>query len=251
MLNPKDGLFWLFQKYRNARIMLQGNRSTAARIGGILQGVDVTDVKAVGERLRKTYHLKTVGDGDFIDVVRKLQVDLLLRTFVETGTYEGDTSLLMSHFFESVYTCDIEDHNKPIEFMLRRNLRFAVADSRRFLESIKTHVSDRTFFFLDAHWYDDVPIREELAWVFANSHRPVVAIDDFDTKLGVDVYSFQGQNLDMDLIAPLVPQDYKFFFSGRSYRNRGIVFLVPPDAPYGCPVGIRDCYGHAKDSLWP
>jgi hypothetical protein len=251
MLNPKDGLFWLFQKYRNARIMLQGNRSTSGRIAAILHDADAADVKAVGERLRKTYHLKTVVDADFVDVARKLRDDFGLRTFVETGTYEGDTSLLMSHFFDSVYTCDIEDHNKPIEFLLRRNLTFRVADSRRFLEEMKARVVERTFFFLDAHWYDDWPIREELSWVFTNSDRPVVVIDDFDTKTGVDFDSFQGRNLDMDLVAPLVPKDYKFFYSGRTYRNRGMVFLIPPGASYGCPIDGRDTYQHARDSLWP
>jgi len=251
MLNPKDGLFWLFQKYRNARIMLQGNRSNAGRIAALLAGVDPADVKAVGSRLRQTYHLKTVVDVDFLETVRRLQEDFDLKMFVETGTYEGDTSLLMSHFFEDVYTCDIEDHNKPIEFLLRRNLTFRVLDSRKFLESIKTQVSQRTFFFLDAHWYDDWPIREELGWVFTNSDRPVVAIDDFDTKSGVDFDSFQGRNLDMDLIAPFVPQDYKFFYSGRTYRNRGMVFLVPATAAYGCPVSRRETYDHGRDSLWP
>jgi hypothetical protein len=251
MLNPKDGLFWLFQKYRNARIMLQGNRSNSARISTLLQGVDRGDHRAVGLRLRQTYHLKTVVDEDFVDTVLRLQRDFSLRTFVETGTYEGDTSLLLSRFFEAVYTCDIEDHNKPIEFLLRRNLVFQVLDSRAFLQSIKAQVAWQTFFFLDAHWYDDWPIREELGWVFANSDAPIVAIDDFDTKSGVDYDSFQGRNLDMELITPLVPPDYKFFYSGRTFRNRGIVFLVPASCSYGCPISRRESYEHSRDSIWP
>ena len=250
MRNPKDGLFWLLQKYRNARIMLQGNHSNARRIAAVLSGVDPSDRSAVGGRLRQTYHLKTVIDVDFLDVVRRLQEDFKLSAFVETGTYEGDTSLLMSHFFESVFTCDIEDHNKPIEFLIRRNLVFRLLDSRKFLESIKASVAKRTFFFLDAHWYDDWPICEELAWVFANSEGPVVAIDDFDTKRGVDFDTFQGRNLDMDLISPFVPRDYKVFFSGQTFRNRGMVFLMPASAAYGCPVSRREAYDHERDSLW-
>lgn len=49
-----------------------------------------------------------------------------------------------------------------------------------------------TLCYLDAHWAADLPLREEVAIVFAHWHRPLVVVDDFevpdDTGYAFDRY---------------------------------------------------------------
>jgi hypothetical protein len=37
----------------------------------------------------------------------------------------------------------------------------------------------RTFFYLDAHWYDHLPLAEETEFIFSNFDHFVVMVDDF------------------------------------------------------------------------
>jgi hypothetical protein len=247
----KDLAFWFFQKFKNARIILQGDRATSTSFAASVKGIDILNRKETSECLKKSFHLKTIIDGEFLTTIQSLRQSLDLKNFVETGTYHGDTSLLMSRYFNSVYTCDIQDHPKAIEFFISPNINFTCVDSREFLKRTLPLVKQHSLFFLDAHWYEDWPIKEELRLIFNSCDTPVVVIDDFDTRMGVDTDSYQGRVLDLDLIRQDIPSDYRFFYSGRSYRNRGMLFLVPPSSKIGQSLEEEQNYDHVKHSLWP
>ncbi len=251
MRELKDLAFWFLQKFKNARIIIQGERATSTSFAASVEGVDLLNRKETSERLKKAFHLKTIIDAEFLATVLSLKESLDLRNFFETGTYHGDTSLLMSRYFRNVYTCDIQDHPKAIEFFIAPNINFACVDSREFLKKNLPLVKQHSLFFLDAHWYEDWPIKEELRLIFASCETPVVVIDDFDTRMGVDTDSYQGRVLDLDLIREDIPTDYRFFYSGRSYRNRGMLFLLPPNSTIGQRLDDEKNYDHAKHSLWP
>jgi hypothetical protein len=104
--------------------------------------------------------------------------------FVETGTYGGTTSRIVSAYFDKVYTCDINedaqearDHN----FENTNNVKFVLADTRTALpEFFKEIGNDKFFLFLDAHWGGDFPVLDELQIVADFGYKPFIFIHDFD-----------------------------------------------------------------------
>ncbi len=60
----------------------------------------------------------TLSDPNIIDSIKKLKLDFELTNFVETGTYNGETSFFFSGIFDQVFTCDVYDSPKRIPFIL-------------------------------------------------------------------------------------------------------------------------------------
>ena len=129
---------------------------------------------------------------------------------VETGTFFGDTAGYMATNTQAeVHTCEVS----PIFYALAKsrlttvsNIHFCLGDSRAFLAAlIKSDLFIRAnpnpvFFYLDAHWYDDLPLAEELVLIAKIRGESVIMIDDFcvpdDPGFGYDNY---GNNKSLDL----------------------------------------------------
>jgi len=155
---------------------------------------------------------------------RKLIFQTLLQiikfdAIVETGTYLGDTTGYMatcSHL--PVYTCEIDKRFNALARMRLRgisNITFALSDSRCFLRNLfvgkNILTAKRIFVYLDAHWYSELPLREELEIIFSSSKDFVVMIDDFkvpgDNGYGYDNYG-KGRELSLQVLQDLL-SDYK------------------------------------------
>ena len=74
-------------------------------------------------------------------------------------------------------------------------VRLFLGDSPVILDQLtKTglHPNDLTFFYLDAHWRDALPLREELRIIATQHACAVVMVDDFkvedDSGYGFDIY---------------------------------------------------------------
>lgn len=122
---------------------------------------------------------------------KELVVDILNalkpQSIVETGTHLGDSTGFFSKFSNKVYTSDIS----PIYMWAAKvrlskitNINFFIGDSREFLMSLTKDslvTSGKTFFYLDAHWHEDLPLHEELKIVSENwsAGNWIVLIDDF------------------------------------------------------------------------
>lgn len=104
---------------------------------------------------------------------------------METGTYLGDTALCVSRMAPGlpVFTCEI---NRRFHGLARRrlagraNVRSINAGSREFLPRLLELrlAGDRPLFYLDAHWYDDWPLADEVRIVTELS-AGIIIIDDF------------------------------------------------------------------------
>ena len=85
--------------------------------------------------------------------------------FVETGTFVGCTTAFMARNVSApVYTAEIDPRN--FEFAKRRlggipNVHIVRADSTDFLASLPLAPTTRTFFYLDAHLLDYLPLADE------------------------------------------------------------------------------------------
>ncbi|HOX58942.1 MAG TPA: hypothetical protein P5205_17050 [Candidatus Paceibacterota bacterium] len=208
------------------------------------------DARARARYCHDQFVCRVIIDPNLILVIKKLQADFRLLNFVETGTYDGETSLAMSLLFERIFTCDVRDWKRRLEFYHARNLIYETKSSPEFLRAHLPEIRTHSLFYLDAHWGAYWPLRDELDIVFGQCENPVILIDDFDAGNGLYFDQYKEQKLDFSYIADHVPGDYKFCVNPWSNRNRGMIFIFPPSAPYGCRFGERARYDEANHGLW-
>jgi hypothetical protein len=104
---------------------------------------------------------------------------------VETGTFRGSTTrfLAQNSGGAPVYSCEYGPLNFEFaKWRLRgdQNLFLFNLDSRNFIRDLKISRQAKTFFYLDAHWGADLPLREELNLIIQKFENFVVMIDDFE-----------------------------------------------------------------------
>jgi len=128
-------------------------------------------------------------------------LDLILNcnfeAIVETGTYRGSTTIFLAQNSRGVPVYSCENSARCFEFAKLRlravpNLHLFKLDSRKFLRELEISRRARTFFYLDAHWEEDLPLRDELDLIIQNFENCVIMIDDFevpgDPGYGFDDY---------------------------------------------------------------
>src|SRR5215469_4379766 len=107
---------------------------------------------------------------------------------VETGTYLGTTTEFLADTGLPVYSMESDRRNYGFaraRLWGRRNVSLFRGDSRKTLHKLidgPLHAfasSNSLFFYLDAHWNDDLPLAGELELVFSRCSAAVVMIDDF------------------------------------------------------------------------
>ena len=146
---------------------------------------------------------------------RKQIVELIFRLFrpqlaVETGTFFGGTTgYLATTLNVPVISCELRERYHHVAKRLLRelsNVELRLQDSRSFLRDLATvsaMTDQRTFFYLDAHWYDDLPLCDELDIIAGHWPQFVAVIDDFKVPdapdYGYDDYG-TGRQLDLSLI---------------------------------------------------
>lgn len=141
-------------------------------------------------------------------------------TIVETGTFRGTTTTLLAQAGIPVYT--VEAHPRYFTYArlrLRhyRHVNLSRGDSRSFLKRLADDPMfprSRVLFYLDAHWEDDLPLRDELEIIYGHWSEAVVMIDDFEvpgTGYTYDDYG-AGKALTLDYLRPLAHLHLTAFF---------------------------------------
>jgi predicted O-methyltransferase YrrM len=132
-------------------------------------------------------------------VFRTLVRELPFQKFVETGTFLGRTTDFLAHTARAhqaqVYSCEIDDRHYAIARRAvgnRRNVHLHHGNSVDYLRSLSGELSQAVnFVYLDAHWHDYLPLRDELS-ILKGWKNTVVMIDDFkvpsDDRFGWDKY---------------------------------------------------------------
>lgn len=136
-----------------------------------------------------------------------------IQAIVETGTYYGTTTALFAATRLPVYTTEINRRRVSyarMRFLFNRdNVNLYHKDSRSFLRALSRDSSvprEDVFFYLDAHWGEDLPLQEELEIIFSNWERAIVMIDDFqvpNSDYGFDKYG-PGKVLNQSYLEPVV-----------------------------------------------
>jgi hypothetical protein len=151
--------------------------------------------------------------------------------FVETGTYVGNTTEYFAKFNLPVITAESDPvHAALAAERLRpwQNVQLRTYDSVRALRELAQEPIDRaapTLFYLDAHWHEYLPLRDELEIALGQFANAVVLIDDFqvpdDPGYGFDSYG-PGKTLNLDyLLAAKAPPLAVYFPSVPSQQETG------------------------------
>ena len=196
-------------------------------------------------RLRGSFGGPFNGQQNRQEMFRELVDRFHFSAIVETGTYRGTTTDMLARIGVPVYT--VELHPRYFSYSRMRfwwegrpHLHLYRNDSRTFLRQLRADPSvprENVFFYLDAHWGDDLPLREELEIIFGDWKRSVVMIDDFavpnfDYKF--DDYG-PGKALNLEYIASLVSAHrlavYFPALNAATDKDRGCVVLLHGVAP--------------------
>jgi hypothetical protein len=175
----------------------------------------------------------------FAEVMAALPVDAI----VETGTWLGDTTGYMAETARRpVYSCELNRRFHSLAKMRLAGLKevhLESGDSRTLLHKLATSAEaggKRVFIYLDAHWYDDLPLAEEIEIIATHWSSYVIMIDDFkvpdDPGYAYDDYG-NGKTLALELIrASIGKHNLSVYFpAARSGEEtgtrRGCVVLAP------------------------
>ena len=121
-----------------------------------------------------------------VRVFNAINEKIYFNNYIETGTYLGITTHFLSataaRRSATVYSCEINDDYFAIA---RRtvgylpNVHLHRGDSTEFLRHLTSQVSSAVnFVYLDAHWHQYLPLRDELS-ILCDWRSTVIMIDDF------------------------------------------------------------------------
>jgi hypothetical protein len=124
---------------------------------------------------------------------------------VETGTYRGASTEFMADFSRlPIYSVEANPRHfafAAIRLRKCRNVTLSLKDSRLFLKKFAAqyssiNASNCLLFYLDAHWNEHLPLRDEISIIFSSFSRAIVMIDDFqvpgDAGYAYDDYGAAG-----------------------------------------------------------
>jgi hypothetical protein len=162
------------------------------------------------EPLRRAYRDAMNRQRGRQEIVRRIFCVLNPAAVIETGTYRGATTEFLSHLTSApVYSVELK--RRYFEYAKMRfaeigGVTLELGDSRSFLRKLSADArvpKQRVFFYLDAHWETDVPLREELLTIAEHWSESVIMIDDFqvadDEGYGFDDYG-PGKRLTLEYL---------------------------------------------------
>ena len=172
------------------------------------------------------------GQAGRVELCRQIFASLRPAAIVETGTYRGTTTEFFAEFGVPVHTAEAAPRYHAFAERRFRSARDRVhvvlADSRVFLRQLAADPSfpkDGVFFYLDAHWYSDLPLAEEIGIIFDSWKRSVIVIDDFQV-LG-DSYFYDdygpGAAFNAEYLDAIGRSDmFRFYPSLRADKETGL-----------------------------
>lgn len=176
---------------------------------------------------------------------QRLFVDLWSRVpfaaIVETGTYRGTTTAYFRRNTRvPVHSFELRPRHHGFaraRLWRARHVYLHRGDSRAGLAALAVSGSrprGPVFFYLDAHWENDLPLREEIDLAFAHWPQAVAMIDDFavpdDAGYRFDDYG-PGKALTLAYLGPRVDPPTAIWFpagasSAETGERRGCVVLA-------------------------
>jgi hypothetical protein len=173
----------------------------------ILGAVEYWRSPELGNRWGGPFNGQQVRAALFQSLIAKIHA----RAIVETGTYRGATTEFMAQTGLPIFT--IESHARSYGFararlFRHRNVFVRRGDSRIVLRQLfrgplRKFTDQTVFWYLDAHWNDELPLAEEIDLVFNHYPAAAVMIDDFQVPFDAD-YAYDNYGADKALTSAYV-----------------------------------------------
>lgn len=167
----------------------------------------------------------------------KLRDEWNITNAVETGSYMFGTTLWLSDNFDKVYTFEIDNdlyNYGQDKISEKTNIKSYLSNSAEGLGNIINELDGNTIFFLDAHWYDYCPLKDELEVISKLKHTPLIAIHDFKTPyehLGFDSYKGEDFTIDfiIDELKKIYPNGFDYHYNNQTIggASRGLIYITP------------------------
>jgi predicted O-methyltransferase YrrM len=173
----------------------------------------------------------------FRELVSKIQFQMI----VETGTYRGTTTEFLAQE-SGLLVCTVETEPRFYHYARRRlkgqkQIRLELGDSREFITKLARDAAlpkQSVFFYLDAHWQEDLPLKQEIEIIVKYWRGICIMIDDFQVP-GDEGYTYDDygpeKRLCLDYLQPLPQFGLTAFFpslpsSRETGGKRGCVLLA-------------------------
>src|ERR1039458_5426040 len=161
--------------------------------------------------LRRSFGLIPMkGQAARLEIVREIFEFCKIERIIETGTFRGATTAWLAGFGKPVTTFEVSPvyagySRARLSAFANVNVRNVNSvDGLKALVREPINLKSPCFIYLDAHWYDYLPLNDELELIFGNFERAVVLIDDFQVP-DDDGYYFDdygsGAALTLDYLA--------------------------------------------------
>jgi len=132
--------------------------------------------------------MSKLSDPPVAEMAEALKAKHGIEVLVETGTYEGDSTLWAAERFRHVYSIEIDPDRRDLAIehcAAHSNISFLTGDTRFCLPFVLSALEEPVMFWLDAHAApglfgsaDDWPVMHELAVIEQSKFHHVVLIDD-------------------------------------------------------------------------
>lgn len=162
-----------------------------------------------------------------LEIAREIMELCGIGCVIETGTFLGSTTEWFAQFAVPVISVEIMDRNYGYARERLKglaNVALRHANSVDVLGELAREGHDRalpTLFYLDAHWYEHLPLREELEIIFGNFDKAVILVDDFqvpdDPGYGYDDYG-HGKALTLDYLKEVRMPPLQLYFPRTAAR---------------------------------
>lgn len=141
-------------------------------------------------------------------LIKRVQNETGIRTFIETGTYMGEMVASVHGLFSKIYTIEIDKNlytNAKNRFSNNKSVKVLLGDSGKILPKILKKLDGDLILWFDAHYSGGItgksdkhtPIEEELEAIFTYEKRKkrkcYILIDDARCFVGKDNYPTLGK----------------------------------------------------------
>ncbi|MGB4032095.1 MAG: hypothetical protein WBK94_07575 [Tenuifilaceae bacterium] len=174
------------------------------------------------------------GDTYLYDEVWRLAGSV--RTIVETGTYDGRTTLALADMADTVHTIEID----AVRYAEAREALRACPNvithhgrSQDVLRAILPTLDKPCLYWLDAHWRDENPLLAEIELIAAHDPSPILAIHDMRVPNRPDLKydTYNGQPYCFEWVEPSLRKlkcRWRHYYNDEANGQRvGVLFVVP------------------------
>lgn len=170
----------------------------------------------------------------FASLKKNYQIDAV----VETGTFYGASTAIFSLLFDEVHTIEVLPSTFAIALEnlkgypnVHCHLGHSAPTLLTVLELLK---KKRVLFYLDAHWYDDFPLLQEITSI-SRTHRDncIIVIDDFKVpdRDDIDYDKYPSGQCSLEYIENSLRRlfsDYSVhFIIPKNKKSRAKVIILP------------------------